>query len=54
MATKDKRQMEFDRWPKFKELYIKAFDKAVKRIHERGRETEWETGTDMFNWWMDR
>lgn len=54
MATKDKRQMEFDRWPKFKELYIKAFDKAVKRMHERGRETEWETGTDMFNWWMDR
>lgn len=52
MAPRQKRQMEFDRWPKFKEMYIKTFDKAVKRIHERGRVTEWETGADMFEWWM--
>ena len=52
MAPRQKRQMEFDRWPKFKEMYIKAFDKAVKRMHERGRVTEWKTGADMFEWWM--
>lgn len=52
MATRQKREMEFKRWPKFKEMYIMAFDKAVKHMHERGRETEWKDGKDMFEWWI--
>lgn len=52
MAPRQMRQREFDWWPKFKEMYIRAFDKVVKRMHERGRVTEWETGEDMFEWWM--
>lgn len=54
MTTKEKRQKEFDRWPKFKEMYIKAFEKSVNKMHERGRTTDWETGMDMFEWWMNR
>lgn len=46
------RQREFERWPKFKELYIKAFGKALEHIHERGKETKWNSAEDMFEWWM--
>ena len=54
MATKQHREQEFERWSKFKDMYIKAFDKCVEKMHERGRETEWKSGRDMFNWWMGR
>ena len=54
MATKARRVQDFDRWPKFKQMYIKAFDKAVAHMHERGRETEWKNGADIFDWWINR
>ena len=54
MATSEHRKQEFERWPKFKDLYIRAFDKAVNHMHERGRTTEWNNGADMFEWWISR
>ena len=50
MASKE-RYAQFARYPKYKELYIKAFDKMLANMpHKRGR---WKTGIDVFKWWME-
>ncbi len=52
MAGKKGREIEFARYPKYKAAYISAFDKLVEERKRRGLKTDWETGTDVFNWWM--
>lgn len=53
MAGKKGREIEFSRWPKYKAAYISAFDRLVKERKRRGLKTDRETGTDVFNWWME-
>ena len=48
MASK-KRYMEFRRYPKFKELYIRAFDKMIASDPSR---YAWKNGQECFEWWM--
>ena len=53
MAGKKRREIEFKRWPKYKDMYMRAFDKMLKARESRGN-SNW-TGTravDVFNWWM--
>lgn len=53
MAGKKGRIIEFNRWPKYRELYIAAFDRMLRERESRGKESQWETGLDVFNWWME-
>lgn len=57
MAGKHVREMEFLRWPKYKDLYIMAFDNMIKFRQQREKMTgNWRMGTtgqDVFNWWME-
>lgn len=57
MAGKRIRELEFQRWPGFKNLYINAFDKMLEERMRRGKLTgSWRmgyTGRDVFNWWME-
>ena len=39
------------RWPKYKDLYICAFEKMLQARRAKGRETRWETGEEVWNWW---
>lgn len=52
MAGK-KRYKEFSDFPKYKELYIHAFDRMLEERKRRGKENEWESGYDVFLWWME-
>ena len=56
MASKA-RVKEFIRWPKYKQLYINAFDRMLEERKRRGRtDGSWGsgfTGQDIFNWWME-
>lgn len=56
MASKA-REREFIRWPKYKQLYINAFDKMLIERKRRGKiDGSWRsgfTGEDIFNWWME-
>lgn len=48
------RWKEFSRWPKYKELYIRAFDRMLAYGRLNGKKlTTWQTGQDVFDWWMD-
>lgn len=53
MANKH-RYFEFERYPRYKNLYIKTFDRMVKARAERGltNRVGWQTGNDVFKWWM--
>lgn len=57
MASKH-REIEFVRWPAYKNLYIRSFDKMLQERKRRGKLTtgSWKngaTGLDVFNWWME-
>lgn len=48
------RYFEFERYPRYKNLYIKTFDRMVKAREERELTNRaiWQTGNDVFKWWM--
>lgn len=52
-----KREKEFARWPKYKGMYISAFDRMLEERKRRGKmQGSWRMGTtglDVFNWWME-
>lgn len=45
-------RLEFADYPKYKENYIRAFDRMLKRRRELGKPTEWKTGEEVFAWWL--
>lgn len=52
MAGK-KRFIEFARYPKYRDMYIRAFDKMVKFRKQNGKAMPWANGLDVFHWWME-
>ena len=57
MAGRAGRQREFVRYPKYQEMYIRAFDRMLEERRRRGRiDGSWRsgfTGRDIFHWWME-
>jgi phosphoadenosine phosphosulfate reductase len=57
MAGTQGREEEFIRWPKFKNLYVRAFERMLEERERRGKMVgTWRMGTtgqDVFNWWME-
>ncbi len=53
LAGKKEREVEFSRWPKYKNLYLMAFKHLLEERTARGLETSWQTPQDVFNWWME-
>lgn len=43
---------EFALYPKYKENYIRAFDRMIERRKERGLPTVWKSGEACFTWWI--
>ena len=48
------RYLEFNRYPKYKDNYIRAFDRMLKARKRNGlsNHSHWNTGKDVFKWWM--
>lgn len=47
------RASEFARYPKYKDAYIRAFDRMVIKSKVEGRRCTWADGQDVFRWWMN-
>ena len=49
------RKREFERWPKYKKIYIDAFQKMLDKRRADGFEmpSAYSTGQECFDWWMD-
>jgi phosphoadenosine phosphosulfate reductase len=43
---------DFERYPKFKEAYIRAFERMLLARNEAGLKTEWKSGQEVFDWWV--
>lgn len=52
-AGKDGRELQFARWPKYKNLYLLAFKNLLEERAARWMYTSWQTPEDVFNWWME-
>lgn len=44
---------EFERYPKYKDHYIKAFGRMLERGKAKGVETQWKNADDVFEWWVN-
>lgn len=54
MAGKHMRNREFELYPKYKQAYIRAFDKMLQKRELEGRPTtlKWADGQAVFDWWI--
>lgn len=48
------RKVEFELYPKYKENYIRAFDRMLKTLERKGLSSSkgWQNGKQVFSWWM--
>ncbi len=53
MAGKAMRELEFARWPKYKDLYLLAFKNLLEERASRGKYISWASPQEVFNWWME-
>jgi phosphoadenosine phosphosulfate reductase len=51
MAGGKQQKKQFDRWPKFYQAYIRAFDRMIEERKKSGREVVWQTGEEVMEWW---
>lgn len=49
------RHVEFERYPKYRENYVKAFDRMLLRRKEKGLEIlpTWYNGEAVMRWWLE-
>ena len=52
LINKNKINKEFEKYPKHKQNYIKAFERMLEERRKAGLPTEWETGEEVFRWWI--
>lgn len=52
LASYKEKLKEFSDYPKYKQLYINAFDRMIEERIAKGKETEWKNGEEVFDWWI--
>ena len=53
MAKAEIRKENFERYPKFRKAYIKAFERMLKQREERGLQFVWTDAEDVMRWWLE-
>ena len=43
---------DFEKWPKYKALYMKAFANMIIENEKRGRYCSWRTAEEVMDWWI--
>lgn len=46
-------QEEFERYPKYKQAYIRAFERMIDAFQDKEK-CQWKTGQEVFDWWVKR
>lgn len=49
---KTNREKEFAKYPKFKDEYIRTFDRVVAVRKKDGLKCDWDSGAELFDWWL--
>lgn len=50
MASERTKLQQFERYPKIKQAYLRAYARMLAELARRGRETEWQDGEDVMKW----
>lgn len=50
MASIKQREAQFKKYPKYKDAYIRAFDKMLKAHPDK--KYNWANGQEVFDWWL--
>lgn len=53
LANAKHRISDFHNYPKYKQIYINAFDKMLEAHPNKESHCSWQNGIDVFNWWLD-
>lgn len=53
LAHRPSREREFLRWPRYKRLYLTAFDRMLSERERRNKPTVWQDAMDVYRWWME-
>lgn len=51
MQSNKVRLSAFEKYPKYKQLYISAFDRMLTANADKDYKYNWKTGANVFNWW---
>jgi phosphoadenosine phosphosulfate reductase len=51
MGGGKQQKKQFDRWPKFYQAYIRAFNRMIEERKKSGKEVVWQTGEEVMEWW---
>lgn len=52
MATTKVREEEFARYPKYRDAYVRAFQKMLDNHKGKGYCKNWKDGEEVYQWWM--
>ena len=52
-ASYHQKMKEFNDYPQYKTMYIKAFDKMLEERRKQGKTCECQNGQEVFNWWVE-
>ncbi len=45
-------ERDFENYPKYRNAYLLAFKKMLKKREEDGNNLQWDTAEDVMNWWL--
>lgn len=54
MAGTIKQKHEFEMWPRYRELYLKAFGRMLQARKAAGLETKWKNENEVMDWWLSK
>lgn len=54
MSGRRQRAADAEKYPRYKALYIRAFEEMLKRRREKGKPTQWQTGEEVWQWWIEK
>ena len=43
---------ELEKYPKYKQAYMRAFDRMLKQRKSKGLDDQWKTAEDVMKWWL--
>ena len=47
-----KMKWELEQYPKFREAYIRAFERMISNRKKKGKECSWKDGEEVLKWWL--
>lgn len=52
LAGPKRQRKEFERWPKFRDAYLRAFGRMIEERKKRDKEAIWNTPEEVMAWWL--